>query len=139
MKRMLSAVAVLLLTVAAFAQTASAPAIPAINCPDVETLIASIPANLWPAPNLRGQAMIDQGAKFKAWSDAHAKGKVVNFSILKPIMVNNSASFTPTKAMTTVSLVNLGGATASTLKCEQIAVVNNNGKFSIFVVVIATP
>jgi hypothetical protein len=65
--------------------TATAPATstaPALSCPDVEKIVASIPANLYPAADVRGEAFIAQGTKFLDWSDKNAKGKAIDISPL---------------------------------------------------------
>jgi hypothetical protein len=87
MRRILPAVVLLFATVA-IAQTkpASQPAtLPVINCPDVESLIANIPANLIPAKPLEGQEYVDHVKAVNDWSDAKVKGITIDFSILAPL------------------------------------------------------
>lgn len=90
MTKRLIFLAVLLYATMALAQTTSSPSLPVINCPDVEAIIASVPRDLLPKPGLKGQALIDQGTKFKKWAEANAKGRVVDFSVVIPAKIQGS-------------------------------------------------
>jgi hypothetical protein len=140
MKRYLTSFAVMFLTVAAFAQTTSAPALPTINCPDIESLIASIPANLWPKDGLKGQALIDQGAKFKAWSDKSAKGNKIAFPNVtmkarKQGIGTESGIMATSLENTRVIFVNIGNPSATSLTCDGASCINNHGIYTVTIVV----
>ena len=143
MKRLIIALMMMLIATAALAQTTSAPAIPSVNVPAVETIIASVPANIWPVDIARGPnfgaTFMTQNTAIKAWSDAHARGQAVDFSMLtmkaRPMGAGVQSTFLPSRADTTVTLINMGDATKTTLPIDQVSIVVNNGKYTIVIVV----
>ncbi len=57
-----------------------------IDCPDIDALIKSIPAELWPDANASHETAVAQGAKITAWAEKNIAGKEIDYAAVKPLM-----------------------------------------------------
>jgi hypothetical protein len=97
--------------------------LPTINYPDVEAVIASIPADMWPRLNLSGQERIEQSARFKAWSDTFVRGRSID---LAP---NTTRWFRlPGRDNIRVEVRVLAKSVAP--KMTKLSLINNNGVYT---------
>lgn len=155
MKRILSVVAILLVSIVAVGQTTtSKPAVPTTECADVQAILTKVPKELWPQPSelspakpetisqMRERAKLtsERVSKLNKWTETNAKDKRISFPALA--IIDESGAFKTVFVLKTTPTVTVSifgrsdGQTSGAIGATGLGITQSkDGKYNLTVIV----